>query len=439
MNKKKLYAPINFSVIYLFSTYILFIVGDISTKADNLPLLTSYVLSAYLLFYLGYHLEIKRAKFKENLVLNPTMKQQRRQNLLLVVGSFYLITWGVNQIVNFGGSDFWQVLDALTNPGAAYAKKFMVYEEMDNEGRVSRIGQILILSAVIFALTIPSLTAYWERLTKKIKAMCMCGVIVYLLSFMYIGTQKGLGDLLILSLAGWLVARARNTKEKTKQEKLRFKLKIIILVLSALSYMALNQSSRALQFGILSTMLVEDVSDSWLAWFLGDYFALGFFSILGYPSHGYIGLSFNIDRDFVFSYGAGFAPAFESYRFQYLGGENNLLLTYPYRTEAATGWPAGMYWSTAFPWFASDLTFFGVLPFMFIMGDFFARTWISCLRNMDIVALGALGQLFIFVAFLPANNQVLMSRQGLCSVTVLGLILILRGLSRFSRRRLHAN
>jgi hypothetical protein len=118
--------------------------------------------------------------------------------------------------------------------------------------------------------------------------------------------------------------------------------------------------------------------------------------------------------------------AFESYRYQYFGGESNLLLTYPYRTEAVTGWPAGMYWSTAFPWIASDLTFFGVFPFMFLIGMLFARTWVRCLKTLDIISLAILGQILIFIAFLPANNQVLMSRQGFLSVVTLTIIVVLR-------------
>ena len=113
-------------------------------------------------------------------------------------------------------------------------------------------------------------------------------------------------------------------------------------------------------------------------------------------------------------------------------------MTYPYRTELATGWPAGMYWSTAFPWIASDLTFIGVFPFMFLVGMLFARTWVNCLRKMDVISLAILGQVFVFVAFLPANNQVFMSRQGLLSITVLSLIVVLRKLSHISRRSSHA-
>ena len=129
-------------------------------------------------------------------------------------------------------------------------------------------------------------------------------------------------------------------------------------------------------------------------------------------------------------------PAVESYRYQYLGGEDYRLLTYPHRTEAATGWPAGMYWATIFPWLASDLSFFGVPFLMFALGFVFARVWMGCLFTDSVLPPAALGLFAVFIAFIPANNQVLMQRQTLWAVlSLIGLWLIGVAWKRWTRVR----
>lgn len=201
----------------------------------------------------------------------------------------------------------------------------------------------------------------------------------------------------------------------------------ILLVLGGLlfAYMIVNQIGRADEFGITESAIVGDGSDTLIAQTFGDRAAYGFYQVLAYPSHGYLGLSYSMSVPFEFSGGAGVSQAFESYRYQYLGGIDNTLTTYPFRSERVTGWPAGLFWSTIFPWLASDMTFFLIPFFMAAMGAIFARLWVRCLYGADVLALTALGQFFVFIAFIPANNQVMLTRQGFWVVlTLLGLAFV---------------
>src|SRR5690606_29897220 len=124
-----------------------------------------------------------------------------------------------------------------------------------------------------------------------------------------------------------------------------------------------------------------------LAQTLGPKAAYGIYQVLAYPSHGYLGLSKSMSVPFEFSGGAGFSQAFESYRLQYLGGEDRVFATYPFRAETSTGWPAGMFWSTVFPWLASDMTFYLIPLFMAVVGAIFARVWVHCLYGNSVLAL----------------------------------------------------
>lgn len=425
MKSNGLFAPIRYSLCYLFGTYFLFSIGSLSEGVDNYWILTIFVILAYVSFYFGYLFGVKTACNRYSTIDDPSEKRIYYAKIIVIMGAVYLLVWGVNQMIDFGAQSVSQVIDRISNPGAAYAAKFDVYEARLAEQRVNSITQILIFLSLLFSLSVPLFAAYWEYISSRAKILFLLGLIVYLLSFMYIGTQKGLGDIAILSLAGWGVVRVRNAYRYNIKFSLRSVMFLSALVFAAILYMIINQGSRVIEFGLESTLMTDgiDIPNTIVAKIFGQEFANGFYIIIGYPTHGYIGLAKNLNLDFVFSYGAGLSQAFESYRLQYFGGEENIMLTYPYRTEALTGWPAGLYWSTAFPWLASDLTFVGVLPFMYLVGFLLARTWINCLRTMDFISICILGQLFIFIVFLPANNQVLMGRQGF--LTVVGILLLI--------------
>jgi hypothetical protein len=94
--------------------------------------------------------------------------------------------------------------------------------------------------------------------------------------------------------------------------------------------------------------------------------------------------------------------------------------SYPARTEAETGWPAGLLWATIYPWLASDLTFPGAALFMSVAGWFVARMWVGAHVERDPLSLILFCQMAIFIAYVPANNQLMTSRY-----TAIGLFTLL--------------
>ena len=411
--------PIRVSMYYLLGTFFLFITSNLFAETPNPIYLMVFVLLAFFALWAGYVLGIRTCEKRWIRVEAFSSFERRRINWFVLIGSCYAIVWGVNQIIDYGGTNPVQVIEAIVNPGTAYSAKFEVFERREFNQEVNRVTQILILLSVIYAMFFPALVMHWANLRRRVKFLAVIATVIYILSYLFIGTQKGIGDVLIYAAAGWSIRYSLNQQISPKRISGRSIAALVLIGTIAFVYMAVNQASRAAEFGLTTTLLAGDVSNTYLASVFGQPFALGVYTLIGYPSHGYFGLSQSLTADFVFSYGAGISQAFESYRYQFLGGPQNFLLTYPFRTEALTGWPAGMYWSTAFPWFASDLTFPGVIILMLLLGFVFARVWLSSLRRMDLISLAALGQFFLFVAFLPANNQVLMQRQGFWVVLTL--------------------
>jgi hypothetical protein len=425
--------PIKYSMIYLSCSFLLFVFSPLSSSVDNIVELSAFVSLSYFLFFLGFFVCVVP---KRNVVSNSQFALRNGGwfvRVLIAVGGLYHFVWGVNQIFDFGGGGVADVVERIFNPGESYKDKFAIFEDRVNEGRVNIITQVLVVLSILYGSFVPLLVLYWRDLRFGLKLFSVSALFVYIASFLYIGTQKGIGDVLLYMLAGWSILLCSGKLMLSKADKTKILTLGLLVFLVSFYYMAVNQASRAVEFGISQSLMFGDTSGSWLAHWFGEYLAYGIYTVLSYPSHGYLGLSHNLGQEFYFSYGAGFSQAYESYRYQYFGGQSFFDLTYPARTEVATGWPAGMYWATVFPWLASDLSFPGVFFFIFLIGFIFGEIWLSCITRLRFLSVVALGQLYIFVAFIPANNQVLMQRQGLWVISTL-VVFWLIGL--FARKKL---
>lgn len=425
-------APAKISTFYLLSTFAVFLLSNLSDQVQNMLALCLFVLASYTGWYLGC---LWGAAYKFTPHTNPRIKLYGNSDIQLILiwlSCAYYVAWSINQIYEFGGLGIGSVISAILSPGDAYKAKFDVYEYRVLTGRVSLPTQLLVLSSFLYAIGVPLGINAWNRMRKSLRIAFLFSIFIYVVGFLFIGTMKGVGDIFLLSVAGLGVMLAKqNFVSETRFDRLKVAAAVGVAVPLLFLYMTNSQIDRAEAFGIRQSSIVGDVSDTLLAKSLGDKAAYGVYSVLAYPSHGYLGLSFNLQQPYTFSYGAGLSQAMESYRQQFFGGQSNLDLTYPYRTQAATGWPAGMSWSTVFPWIASDTSFFLVPLFMLAMGFVFSRVWIACVYGSSILALAALGQFVIFIAFIPANNQVLMQRQGLWIViTILALGIVNYGKKR---------
>lgn len=422
--------PARFAQYYLWFTFGLFFLGGFVGRADNLLLLITFVSIAYAALYAGYWFGAGTSARRAHARRLPTAQIRRISVTLIVCGSLYFAVWAVNQIREFGAGSVADVFSNIVEPGSAYAGKFEVYKEREEAGYINPVTQVLVLFSVLQAALIPLLVVWWSEISRPLRAAALMAIALYIISFLYIGTQKGVGDVVIYSLAGFAVRAAHGGKSMSRGTRAKVVALIVLGLIASFAYMAINQSSRAIEFGITEVLMFGDVGGSLLARTVGEPMAVGIYTILAYPSHGYLGLAYNLSQEFVFSFGAGISQAFESYRYQYLGGAEHHLLTYPVRTEAATGWPAGMYWATAFPWLASDVTFPGTVVLLFLVGFLMARVWIRAVVGRDWLSIIAFGQFLLFIAFLPANNQVLMQRPGLWTVGTLVGLSVVRALSQ---------
>jgi hypothetical protein len=409
LSTRQLYAPMQFAVAYLGGTYLLFLLIGQVTLVPDLVKLTAFVTATVAAVGAGYHL---KARTYSRRVVVPVVDRAEVGNVRtwVLLSAAYFAAFGLALLLSYGATGPADIVRAIADPGAAYFAKFRVYEAQQAAGERNLLIQGLTLMSVLYTPLIPFTVVYWKHLTRAVRLAAVGGAVVYCCFFVFIGTMKGFGDLLVFGLASYLAMAVGNRRKVVGPHRPRRLLVSVILVLSAfVTYMAFNQAARVAEAGIAERFPPNPVVSA----VTGEEFARGLSVISFYPTHGYLGLGHNLDTSFEWTAGLGSSRALDSYWVQYVGGEGASHSTYPARTEMRTGWPAGQYWATIYPWLASDLTFPGAVFLMGVVGWFLARFWYESAFERKRLSLLLFCQLGLLIAFVPANNQLGTGRTSL--------------------------
>ena len=214
--------------------------------------------------------------------------------------------------------------------------------------------QIVTLTAGFMTLLIPLLILWWQHLSLGLRLLGFW-VFAFLAPFAYIGTNQGFGYAVVLALVGVAAARAAGGRIAGRcPGRLAYWWQLSLTV--GLAFFLAGNIGRSDAFGL------QREYNPRVASVVGEPLAAAFEWAVFYPTHGYRGLAETLTQPFVFSGGYGNSRALNRYAVQYLGLPDAFPLTYPVRTEYATGYPSGLIWHTAYPWLASDLTFPGARP-----------------------------------------------------------------------------
>ena len=410
--RDRLYVPLTVSLLYLGGTFALFLVVGQVTEVPNLFNLTAFVALTLAALTIGYRARARRYLRAGQLDVPPvTHEETRSARRWVAVSAAYYALYGLALLLEYGATGISDIVNSITAPGGAYFAKFQVYEQQISTGDKNTAIQLLTLLSVISAPLVPLAVVYWRRLSRGVRTLALLGTAVYASFFLFIGTLKGLGDLLIFAVSGFAVlAFGYWTPKSRERPRKRAVIGATILFTTVfVGYMAFNQSQRLEVGGIASRFEPNPV----IASLTGEEFARGVAVVAFYPTHGYLGLAYNLESPFEWSGLRGSSRALDGYWVQYVGGDSAFESTYPARTEARTGWPALMYWSTAYPWFASDLSFPGTILLMGIAGWFLCQVWVQAAFQRDRLALLLFAQLMLFLVYIPANNQIGTSRNSL--------------------------
>lgn len=417
--QRKLWSPLRLSLFWMIGTYVAFLgVGEVEL-VENLWGLSWYVAFTIVCFAVGYRMSIARYRKKvPPATPEPDEGETGQIRFLVALSALYYISYGVTYLSQYGMLGVGAITEALRNPGDAYISKFAVVETLQ---ATSTAAQAVTLASALAAPLIPFLIVYWKRLSGLLRLFAIGAVMTYALFFLSIGTLVGLGNIVVFAIAGILVLQARRTTGPGRKQRTVVVLGVIAALAFA-AYMSYNQGSRLQTTGVSDRYQPNPIIQS----LTNEQFARGVAVAVFYPTHGYQGLAYNLETPFEWAGGRGASRALDSYFAQYGVADSVSDRTYPARTESRTGWPAGMYWSTVYPWLASDLGFTGAALFMGVVGWWMARWWFEAAFLGSRLALLLLAQTLLLIAFVPANFQLGLSRGNLICITVLLTLYILR-------------
>lgn len=403
-----------FVVGYIWVTYILFLISPISyinitnTKISYLNV-TIFLMLASVSFFLGCK-------------SIPIIKQNLSKNIYPTYPFFNAILY-ISFIISI-----LMVIDGILQPnfnlsrslGEIYRSNVSDKQELS----VSRIGQIYILFSPIIALTTAVGFYNLPKFTRNIKFLFITTVILMLFyKVFFLGTQKGVGDIIIIMISSLIIKglQMNNLKKYFKTVAYSILLFIVFFIITTISRNNAYETS-----GLIENKYFIIYPNNWIYTIYGKQIGEGMLSLIIYVSHGYQGLTYCLELPFEWTYGYGNSMALSSYIQQYFHTINMVDYTYPLRMEKITGWPGTMFWPTAFSWWASDITFPGVIFLMYIIGRFFCICFKEAYQYSNPISITILSYLSILIVYLPANNQILQTRQSFLGFIVLLIIWLFR-------------
>jgi hypothetical protein len=409
------YLPLVFSLFYLLGSLAVFAFGPFQYELNNPFRLYSYVITAYLFLAAGYLWGVKRTTLLINRDVR-TLVNAKAVNSLVLISCLWSIAFAYPTYTALSGGSQ-SLVQGILNPGEAYGAKQMLSQEISDANNIPM--QIKTLTAVIGILFIPIAICFWNVLKRRNRILVVVSTVATTLPWLAVGTLKGLGDVLIMTLVSYLVRTTRSRKGVLSKA---FLVPIVLSICVFLAYMGWCQARR-LEYYTGDTKLFDSRYYAYSGIpLLRDYLpemSTGISSILFYPSHGYAALDGCLMMPFQWTYGVGNSRAACSWLEQYFQIDNLEQENYVFRYEKDVNRPSLMLWSTVFPWFASDLTFSGTLCLMLLIGVGFARCWCLSVWSGSVLAIVTLGQIGILIAFVPCNNQLMQSRAGACTVMAL--------------------
>ncbi len=453
-----LVAPLVLLVAYFSATVILYFAGPIYYPTPNAGQLVLFLLAAYGAFLVGYVLRVPRASRElvargaDNLSRFDFGRFYRR---MLWITSGIALALFLFEALRVFESYPGTLADLLLRPGSGYHHAREVQKIADAGGGSAFYLMTQPLATASVLLT-PAKRVYFilglvffRQMQRGLRSFYVLVVLVNLVYAVMMGRQILLGELLFqaigqviysLAVANRPITSARRNAPAAILRRWRRRVRRGYLTLIALvTGMAIAMSiflavrTKGLSTArILKSMDLDDavVNPDWLGLNqISEGLATGVSMVSFYVTHGYTGLAQSLQLPFVWTYGLGSSRAIGRYAHQYLGLPDVSALTYPMRNEA-TGQSALRVWNTAFPWWASDITFAGTVVLMFGAGLLLFAVWRQIVVQRNAFGFVVLGQLFLGLFMIVANNQLFHTLQNLITtVTILGAFVLI------SRRR----
>ena len=464
-NRKKgmLYTPLILIEVYLLFTILLYQFGPLDWKTENEGLFWFLLIMYHAAFIGGYILSMQKIRLlPDRWQLNQLQPKTYRR---LIWGALAVcivcacieyksLTHASSYIPYELPGNF---IQGLLDPAKQYYSKFTPEGYTSNK-MVTALSALL---SFIYVSLIPLLVVQWKRLSLAQKITCFAIILFKVVVYVSIGTNKGIFDTMF-SFAGILLVLVllnifHGTKEhidtKTFVTVTAFTL---FLVIFSFTYFTVNISSRV-ESPVEYAMNVagqespsqespsQESSDSESSTSDPEssapfeekdpekndsFFKRMYYSLSNYLSQGYYGMSLALDEEFTSTYGIG-SSQFLMSNFKSLFGIDVKDRTYQHKIDEQ--WDEDGKWHSFYSYIANDVSFYGVIAVMFVLGLFFGCICKDVFLNDSLIGKFLLPLFVILFMYMPANNQVFTSMATCTAFLELSLLWLL---SKFKRKEL---
>lgn len=399
-------GPIALAISYLAATIALYAFGPWPFPVSNPLRFYGFLVAANLALLIGFLLGTRHA------VQHPRVCANRWSPELIVrIGAIVTLillvpTWLLR--VGFDPPDFY---DVIASPGEAYQRS--------QEARASgtpTVEYLRMLAAPFTVAVAPLLIAYWHGIRRATRVLGILALGSTITLFVFMGTNKAIADLLMVIPIALVIGHVSGSTRLPRRAMVAGAGLLLIGFVAFGSFFAAGQATRqgsASFFGYFSVLDVTADRNHPLVEPLPPLGQVGVLGLTLYTTTGYVALDLALREPFVPCYGVG-NSFFLSRQAARLTGESYFeSCSYPARIEVKYGWNNRGLWSSAYTWFASDLTFSGTIVLMAVIGFTFGLSWVEALRGVTPYAVVTAALLALMIVYLPGNNQMMQHGESL--------------------------
>lgn len=408
-----LYFPMKLVQIYLGFIIVLYIFGPFKWPTRNAFLLYLFLFLAQILLFSGYRSSlnkrnrpIKAPSTNYDKILLKYLKVAISINLLFII---------LNTIRNTGLSFFSvstlfeKVIRGLMNPGQQYRERFF----LNGYGGPFLTYITVILSPFLW-MVLPLSLYYFKNINLFNKILTLVAFLFEAARWISIGTNKGIVDLIIIVCSILLIKILQDKYLDAHIVKLKPKNRFIVyvllfgLIMAGISFFSNTINSRVGGVWGSESLAVSAAplnTDALLVRILPDFVKPTMIYVTSYLTQGYYGLSLALTEPFIPMFGIGNSMFLMDNCRSIFGVD---FYRYTYQTRLAyLGWDPLVNWHSIYVWLANDVSFFGILPLLYLLGRFFGSICKDAVVNRNPIACVIFCLLLIMFFYFPLNNQIL--------------------------------
>lgn len=386
-NKANIRILIIFYISFSLFTLFLFDFGPTKYEVNNSFQLHVLIYSYIFSYVLG--LASFKGKVQENsneIQRYNDQKMLKRLNKGIYINLILYVIFAINSNGCRTISAFlFRIVNGIKNPSLLYYDKIL--DNLSSNQFISLLSYLLY--PYMLYILLGSIYNF-KKIKLTSKFIVVFTVIIELLKWFGVGTNKGIFDILILAISLFLIYRIKSDSYSEEKTRIKLKYKLIIII----GFM--------LCFGLFNYFISSRLNETNLSFNSSMYNGYKHFS--GYLTNGYKGMDYTLSLNWEPTFGFGSSMFLSTQMDKYIK-TNIFEHTYQKRAEIF-GWSATVKWHTMYSWFANDFSYIGVILVMFLLGRLTSRNINDFIFNHDYRSLVLFYLMIMMIFYSSANNQV---------------------------------